>query len=79
MEQRTPIVPVHIDRTHELLPKGRRLVRPGVVKVRFGPPIRPPEDNAVTDHYAALQALTRRVQAAVEALAREMPAHEGRA
>jgi long-chain acyl-CoA synthetase len=70
MEQRAPIVPVHIDRTYELLPKGRRLVRPGVVKVRFGPPIRPPENDALTDHYAALQAMTRRVQAAVEALAK---------
>jgi long-chain acyl-CoA synthetase len=79
MEQRAPIVPVHIDRSYELLPKGRRLVRPGVVKVRFGPPIHPPEDDALADHYATLQALTRRVQAAVEALAREVPAHEGRA
>ncbi|MEE9295473.1 MAG: AMP-binding protein [Phycisphaerae bacterium] len=41
VEMQVPIVPVHIENTYELLPKGHRIVRPGVVTVRFGRPLKP--------------------------------------
>ncbi len=74
VEQGVPIIPVHIDHAFDLLPKGRRLVRPGVVNVAFGTPIQPPPSDATEDHYAAFQSLTDRVQRAVEALADGVPA-----
>ncbi len=71
IERNVPIVPVFIDQAFDLLPKGRKFVRPGVVKVRFGKPIAPPATDEAVDHYAAAQELTRQVQAKVEALCGE--------
>jgi 1-acyl-sn-glycerol-3-phosphate acyltransferase len=36
-----PVVPVTIIGTHDVMPKGRFAIRPGVVKVIFHPPIEP--------------------------------------
>ncbi len=45
---RLPVVPIGVEGTHALLPKGRRLPRRGPVTVRFGPPLRPgPGDGHV--------------------------------
>jgi long-chain acyl-CoA synthetase len=69
IERGVPVVPVYIDRTHELLPKGGRFVRPGTVTVVFGEPIAPPELNDDTDRYQAYRELTRQLHDAVSSLA----------
>ncbi len=63
-----PVIPVCIDRTFDLLPKGQRFVRPGVVRVTFGPPIHPPNLDERTDRYEAFRALTQQVEDAVASL-----------
>ncbi len=68
-EQGVPIVPVRIDRAFELLRKGRRFVRPGVVRVTFGTPIHAASVEASADPMASFQALTQQVQRAVDSLA----------
>jgi len=69
VEQGVPIIPVRIHNAFELFRKGRRLVRPGVITVAFGPPIHPPPRETTADHYAAFHALTNQVQCAVDSLA----------
>ena len=44
-----PVVPVRIDHVDRLLPVGAHFVRPGRVRVAFGPPLRLRGDD-----YAAL-------------------------
>jgi 1-acyl-sn-glycerol-3-phosphate acyltransferase len=56
-----PIVPVAIRGTHEILPKGRLLMKPGTVQVRVGRPIE-------TDAAMAKHDLARIAQAAVAEL-----------
>jgi long-chain acyl-CoA synthetase len=68
MERRVPIVPVYIDRAHELLRKGQRFVRPGAITVTFGKPVYPPSPDETDDHYAAFQEVTAQVQSAVTAM-----------
>jgi 1-acyl-sn-glycerol-3-phosphate acyltransferase len=60
---RVPIVPIGIEGTYTLLPKGRRRPGRGPVTVRFGPAVSPAgrEDRVV---------VTTRLAAAVESLAR---------
>ncbi|MFQ5461219.1 MAG: AMP-binding protein [Phycisphaerae bacterium] len=70
MEHGAPIIPVRIDRTYELLPKGRRLVHPGVVTVTFGQPVHPPPASQTEDHYQAFQTVTAQVEASVQAMVR---------
>jgi len=41
IEAGVPVIPTWIDHAFDLLPKGRRVARPGVIKVTFGPPIDP--------------------------------------
>jgi len=69
VEQGVPIIPVRIGNAFELLRKGRRFVRPGVITVAFGSPIHPPPRESTADHYAAFLALTNQVQGAVDSLA----------
>lgn len=71
LDRQVPIIPVHIDRAHDLLPKGRRFIRPGTVRVTFGQPIVPPDADQTPDRTAALHALTRQVEDAVAAMAGE--------
>ncbi|MBI3834238.1 MAG: AMP-binding protein [Planctomycetes bacterium] len=68
VEERVPIVPVHIDRSFQLLPKGRRLVRPGAMNVRFGAPIFPPVESEGADSLTTFRAMTRRIEKAILAL-----------
>ena len=72
VERQVPIVPVRIERAFELLAKGRRFVRPGVVTVTLGEAIRPSVEAATADHYAAFQTLTQRLERAVDALGHEV-------
>ncbi len=39
VEAGAALVPTRIDNAFELLPKGRRIVKPGVINVTFGPPL----------------------------------------
>ncbi len=71
MERQVPIVPVHIHRSFDLLPKGGRMIKPGAITVTFGLPIEPVSADEVTDHYDAFQAMTRQVEEAVTKLAAE--------
>ncbi|MCH7840099.1 MAG: 1-acyl-sn-glycerol-3-phosphate acyltransferase, partial [Planctomycetes bacterium] len=71
VERQAPIVPVHIDRAYDLLPKGRRFAHAGVITVTFGKPIHPPAFAEITDHYAAFGALTSQVQQTVVRLSAE--------
>jgi 1-acyl-sn-glycerol-3-phosphate acyltransferase len=43
MECGAPVVPVTILGTHDLMPKGKFAIKPGVVRVIFHPPIEPAE------------------------------------
>ncbi len=38
-ETRSPVVPVHVQGTHRVMPKGRRYFLPAPVEVRFGKPL----------------------------------------
>jgi 1-acyl-sn-glycerol-3-phosphate acyltransferase len=59
-----PVVPVHIDGTNRIFPKGRTKPTPGTTKVTFGAPLLPTEDENAA-RFAA------RIEAAVAALADE--------
>jgi long-chain acyl-CoA synthetase len=61
----SPIVPAYIKGTYDALPKGKKLPASQRISVKFGTPIYPP--SGATDVSQCL-ALTRQVQAAVEAL-----------
>jgi long-chain acyl-CoA synthetase len=67
VETGVPVIPVWIDGTHALMPKGSSVPRAGKVRVVFGEPIQPTE---VVDEnrYAAYTETTRRVEAAVREL-----------
>jgi len=60
----TPVVPVHIEGTRQILAKGSARIRPGQTTVRFGRPLRPsPKEDA--------RALAARLEAEMAALADE--------
>jgi len=60
-----PIVPVHLNGTDQILPKGGNLPRPARTTVMFGQPIWPADDD--TNH-----TLAERVEQAVDTLADEV-------
>jgi long-chain acyl-CoA synthetase len=74
VESGVPIVPTWVEGTHELLPKGRRIPRPGRVRVVFGRPLSPErEDDALADRVLRYQHyldLTRHTEDAVRELGR---------
>ena len=75
-ETGVPIVPVRIDRTYHLLPKGNRFVRPGVVSVTFGEPVPPVRTSSLVDldaRHATYRAMAREVRERVESLGRREP------
>ena len=45
MDAGVPIVPVYVDGMYEVLPRFRRVPRPGRVTVTFSPPIKPDPDD----------------------------------
>ena len=71
IEHRAPILPVYIDRTFDLFPKGRRFIKPGAIHVTFGQPIAPPTLESDDSRSEAARTLAERVEAAVIALAGE--------
>ncbi len=71
IEAKAPVVPVRIDRAFNLLPKGQLFVRPGVIRVAFGPPVTIDEYETVEDikeQYRMYQDMTEEIQARVKAL-----------
>lgn len=69
IEHGVPIVPAYIESAGDLLPKGSRFARAGMVRVRFGRPLAPPVLTPNLDQSAARQEVTRQLQEAVEQLA----------
>jgi 1-acyl-sn-glycerol-3-phosphate acyltransferase len=60
LETGAPIVPVSVQGTYELMPRGRRSIRPGVVRIVFHKPV------PVAGHTPeTMPALTERVRAAI--------------
>jgi long-chain acyl-CoA synthetase len=71
LEANAPVVPTRIDHAYDLLPKGKRFVKPGTVHVTFGQPIAPSawsQDGDIEAQHRAYQAMTREIQSCVEAL-----------
>ena len=60
-----PVVPVHLEGTGRILPKGTSTLVPGPTRVTFGTPLRPSDDEDMRD-------LATRIEAAVGALADEV-------
>lgn len=60
-----PVVPVHLEGTGRILPKGTSKLVPGRTRVTFGTPLRPAPDED-------MRALSVRIEAAVVALADEV-------
>ena len=73
-ELHVPVVPIGVEGTHELLPKGRRLPRRGPVTVRFGRPLRP---DPAEDRGLVAARLVREVAALQQSADR--PSRSGRA
>jgi long-chain acyl-CoA synthetase len=71
LEANAPVIPTRIDHAYDLLPKGKRFVRPGTVQVTFGEPISPSawsHDGDIEAQHRAYQAMTREIQSCVESL-----------
>ena len=60
-----PVVPVHLEGTGRILPKGTSKLVPGTTRVTFGSPLRPTADEDMRD-------LAVRIEAAVTSLADEV-------
>jgi long-chain acyl-CoA synthetase len=66
-----PVIPARIENAYDLLRKGQRLVRPGVVRVTFGDPIMPGPwacADDIDEQYRLYRALAQHTQARVESL-----------
>jgi len=59
MECGVPVVPITINGTHHLMPKGRFGIKPGVATVIFHPPIEPQD-------FGSRECLMEKVRAAIE-------------
>lgn len=71
VEAGAPVVPVRIEHAFDLLPKGRRIVRPGVVRVTFGEPVDPDPFRGGEDldeQYRLYREMAALIQTAVEGL-----------
>lgn len=63
-----PIVPCGVTGSREVLPKGKRIPRPGKVTVNFGEPIDPAPYASMPDRTLATRLLTDEVMARIQAL-----------
>jgi 1-acyl-sn-glycerol-3-phosphate acyltransferase len=59
-----PVVPIHLEGTRDILPRGSARLRPGTTRVTFGRPIRPVEGTDARE-------LATRIEGAIAALADE--------
>jgi 1-acyl-sn-glycerol-3-phosphate acyltransferase len=58
----SPVIPIHVQGSQRVMPKGRRLPRPGPVRIRIGKPLLPERGEGS-------KAFARRVEGAVRGLA----------
>ena len=73
IEHEAPIIPVYIDRTFDLMPKGQRFIKPGVLRVTFGEPIDAPDlSDRGAGRAEVARELTEQVEAAVVAMSGEV-------
>jgi 1-acyl-sn-glycerol-3-phosphate acyltransferase len=83
MECGVPVVPITITGTHELMPKGRFAIKPGVATVIFHPPIEP-------ETFGSRECLMEKVRAVIDSglpeqyrttssIAKDAQVHEGSA
>jgi 1-acyl-sn-glycerol-3-phosphate acyltransferase len=54
-----PVVPITITGTHELMPKGRFAIKPGLVRLIFHPPIEP-------ENFGSRDCLMEKVRAVID-------------
>ena len=59
MDTGTPIVPAYVDGMYEVLPRYRRVPRPGRVTVTFGRPMRPTPADEYDSFIAAVEKVVR--------------------
>ncbi len=59
MDTGTPIVPAYVDGMYEVLPRFRRVPRPGRVTVTFGRPMRPTPADEYDSFIAAVEKVVR--------------------
>ena len=59
MDTETPIVPAYVDGMYEVLPRFRRVPRPGRVTVTFGRPMRPSPADDYDSYIAAVENVVR--------------------
>ena len=59
MDTGTPIVPAYVDGMYEVLPRFRRIPRPGRVTVSFGRPMRPSPADDYDSFIAAVESVVR--------------------
>jgi 1-acyl-sn-glycerol-3-phosphate acyltransferase len=59
MDTGTPIVPAYVDGMYEVLPRFRRVPRPGRVTVTFGRPMRPSPADDYDSFIAAVESVVR--------------------
>ncbi len=65
IQRRIPVVPVRIDHAFKLMRKGRRLPRPGTIRVTFLPTLVPPDIVQDADPYPIFHEFARRIERAV--------------
>lgn len=77
VEAGAPVIPTRIDHAYELMPKGSRLARPGVVHIAFGKPIAPQPWKCSENpdrQYALYREFAREVQSRVADLGQRFSA-----
>ncbi len=71
VEAGVPLIPTRIDHTFDLMRKGRRLIKPGSVRVTFGQPVfptQPDDEDDIDEQYRIYRELTEDTRARVAAL-----------
>jgi len=59
MDAGAPIVPAYVEGMYEVLPRFRRVPRPGHVTVSFGPPVSPEPDDDYGSFIARVESIVR--------------------
>jgi len=62
VQNRTPVIPMHVHGSHRVMPKGRRIPLPAPVKIRIGRPLTPGQEETS-------KAFAVRIESAVRGLA----------
>ena len=62
VQNRTPVIPMHVRGSHRVMPKGRSIPLPAPVKIRIGRPLTPGQEETS-------KAFAVRIESAVRGLA----------